>query len=104
MEKDVTKELSPSGTLQPVKLQWGPRDNQYSFLYYQKLSEYAIPPKQATPGSIGLDLYAPVEFPIPPGEQMCIPIDLMLVPSNGYYLRIASKSGLVVRHQITRSW
>ena len=101
MEKNVTKEAPPIGTLQPIKLQWGPGDNQYSFLYYQKLSQYAIPQKQATPGSIGLDLYAPVEYPIPPGEQTCIPKDLILVPSDGYYIRIASKSGLVVKHQIT---
>ena len=58
-------------------------------------------PKQATPGSIGLDLYALVEYPIPPGEQTCIPTDLILVPSDGYYIRIAIKSGLVVKHQIT---
>ena len=101
MEKDLIKDSSSSDTLQPVKLQWGPGNNQYSFLYYQKLLEYAIPPKQATPGSIGLDLYAPVEYPIPPGEQTCIPLDLILVPSDGYFLRIASKSGLVVKHQIT---
>ena len=100
MEENVTEEASPIKTLQPIKLQWGPGDNQYSFLYYQRLSQYAIPPKQVTPGSIGLDLYAPVEYPIPPGEQMCIPTDLILVPSDGYYIRIASKSGLVVKHQI----
>ena len=101
MEKDVIKDSSSTNTLQPVKLQWGPGNNQYSFLYYQKLSEYAIPPKQAIPGSIGLDLYALVEYPIPSAEQMCIPIDLILVPSDGYYLRIASKSELIVKHQIT---
>ena len=48
-----------------------------------------------------MDLYAPVEYPIPPGEQTCIPTDLILVPSDGYYIQIASKSGLVVKHQIT---
>ena len=101
MAENVTKEVSPVKTLQPIKLQWGPRDNQYTFLYYQRLSQYAIPPKQATPGSIGLDLYAPVEYPIPPREQTCIPTDLILVPSDGYYIRIASKSGLVIKHQIT---
>ena len=42
-----------------------------------------------------------MEYPIPPGEQTCIPTDLILVPSDGYYIQIASKSGLVVKHQIT---
>ena len=48
-----------------------------------------------------MDLYIPVEYPIPPGEQTCIPTDLILVPSDGYYIRITSKSRLVVKHQIT---
>ena len=100
MAENVVKEITSDKTLQPIKLQWGPGDNQNTFLYYQRLSQYAISPKQVTPGSIGLDLYAPVEYPIPPGEQTCIPTDLILVPSDGYYIRIASKSGLVVKHQI----
>ena len=101
MAENVVKDITSNKTLQPIKLQWGPGDNQNTFLYYQRLSQYAIPPKQATPGSIRLDLYVPVEFSIPPGEQTRIPTDLILVPSDGYYIRIASKSGLVVKHQIT---
>ena len=101
MAESVMKDITPIETLQPIKLQWGPGDKQNTFLYYQRLSQYAIPPKQATPGSIGLDLYAPVECPIPPGEQTCIPTDLILVPSDRYYIQIASKSRLVVKHQIT---
>ena len=86
MAENVVKEITPNKILQPIKLQWGPRDNQNTFLYYQRLSQYAIPPKQATPGSISLDLYTPVEYPLPPGEQACIPTDLILVPSDGYYV------------------
>ena len=48
-----------------------------------------------------MDFYAPVEYTIPPGEQTCIPTDLILVPSDRYYISIASKSGLFVKHQIT---
>ena len=44
----------------------------------KKLSDKAKIPKQATPGSIGLDLFAPVEYPIPPNEQVLIPTDLTL--------------------------
>ena len=70
-------------------------------LYYQRLSEYAIIPKRATPGSIGTDLFAPVDMVAVPKNITCIPVDLLLVPSPGYYLRIASKSGLAVKHNLT---
>ena len=86
MAENEVKEITPNKTLQPIKLQWGSGDNRNTFLYYHRLSQYAIPPNQATPGSIGLDLYAPVEYPIPPGEQTCIPTDLILVLSDGYYI------------------
>ena len=39
-----------------------------------------------------------MEYPIPLGEQMCIPTDLILVTSD---IRITSKSGLIIKHQIT---
>ena len=56
MAENEVKEITPNKTLQPIKLQWVSGDIQNTFLYYQRLSQYAIPPKQATPGSIGLDL------------------------------------------------
>ena len=45
MAGNVVKEITPNKILQPIKLQWGPGDNQNTFLYYQRLSQYAIPPK-----------------------------------------------------------
>ncbi|MCG8625592.1 MAG: dUTP diphosphatase, partial [Proteobacteria bacterium] len=53
------------------------------------------------PGSIGTDLFAPVDMVAVPKNITCIPVDLLLVPSPGYYLRIASKSGLAVKHNLT---
>ena len=70
-------------------------------LYYQKLSEYAIAPEGATPGSIGTDLFTPVDMVVMPKTITCIPIDLVLVPSPGHYLRVASKSGLAVKNNLT---
>ena len=37
--------------------------------YFQKLSEKAISPHQATPGSVGYDLFTPVDFLIQPNKQ-----------------------------------
>ena len=88
-------------TQEILKIKWGPQVNDAAILYCQKLSDKAKIPKQAIPGSIGLDLFAPVKYLIPPNEQVLIPTDLTLVPSNGYYVRISSKSGLVAKHQIT---
>ena len=88
-------------TQEILEIKWGPQVNDAAILYCQKLSDKAKIPKQATPGSIGLDLFAPVKYLIPPNEQVLILTDLTLVPSNGYYVRISSKSGLVAKHQIT---
>ena len=72
----------------------------YAVLHYQTLSARALPPKQATPGSIGLDLFSPISIAIPAYQKVCVPTDLILVPTAGHYLRLASKSGLVVKHNI----
>ena len=67
---------------------------EYTVLHYERLSEKAKLPKRATPGSIGLDLFTPLDVFIPAKQQVLIPSDLILVPTLGYYIRIASKSGL----------
>ena len=74
---------------------------EYTLLHFQKLSSRAITPRQATPGSVGLDLYSPVDIAIPPRKSVCVPIDLAFAIPTGYYGRIASKSGLAIIHGIT---
>ena len=63
---------------------------EYPALNYEKLSDRAKAPKRATPGSIGLDLFTPTDMFIPAKEQVLIHTDLILVPAQGHYIRIAS--------------
>ena len=68
--------------------------------YFQKLSEKAISPHQATPGSVGYDLFTPVDFLIQPNEQKTVFIDLAVTPPEGYYAQLMSKSGLMVLYEL----
>ena len=77
------------------------RTMEYPVLNYEKLSDRAKAPKRATPGSIGLDLFTPTDMFIPAKEQVLIHTDLILVPTPGHYIRIASKSGLAYKHGLT---
>ena len=74
---------------------------EYTALHYEKLSDRAKAPKRATPGLIGLDLFTPIDVFIPAKQQVLIPTDLILVPTQGYYIRIASKSGLAFKYRLT---
>ena len=74
---------------------------EYTALNYEKLSDRAKAPKRATPGSIGLDLFTPTDMFIPAKEQVLIHTDLILVPTQGYYICITSKSGLALKYRLT---
>ena len=67
---------------------------------FQKLSEKAISPHQATPGLVGYDLFTPIDFQIQPKEQKTVFTDLAIVPPEGYYTQLMSKSGLTVLYQL----
>ena len=68
--------------------------------YFQRLSEKAISPHQATPGSVGYDLFTPINFQIQPKEQKTVFIDLVILPPEGYYAQLMSKSGLTVLYEL----
>ena len=68
--------------------------------YFQKLSEKAISPHQATPGSVGYDLFTPVDFLIQPNEQKTVFLNLAVTPPEGYYAQLMSKSGLMVLYEL----
>ena len=67
--------------------------------YFQKLSEKALSPHQATPGSVGYNLFTPIDFSIQPKEQKTVFIDLTIMPPEGYYAQLMSKSGLTVLYE-----
>lgn len=66
-----------------------------------KLDENAFMPTRATQGSVGFDLYSPINFVISPFSRICIPTNLAFHIPEGYYGRIASRSGLVLSKGIT---
>ena len=68
--------------------------------YFQKLSERAVSPHRATPGSVGYDLFTPIDFQIQPKEQKTVFIDLAIVPPEGYYAQLMSKSGLTILYEL----
>ena len=67
---------------------------------FQKLSEKAISPHQATPGSVGYDFFTPIDFQIQPKEKKTVFIDLAIAPPGGYYTQLMSKSGLTVLYEL----
>ena len=64
------------------------------------MSKRAVSPHQATPGLVGYDLFAPIDFQILPKEQKTVFIDLAVAPPEGYYTQLMSKSGLTVLYEL----
>ena len=69
-------------------------------MHFQKLLEKAISPHQATPGSVGYDLFTPVDLLIQPNKQETIFLDLTVTPPEGYYAQLMSKSGHTVLYEL----
>ena len=49
---------------------------------------------------MGYDLFTPVDFQLQPKEQKTIFVDLAIVPPEGYYTQLMSKSGLTVLYEL----
>ena len=75
------------------------RDRPLTFRFV-KLSINAITPRRGTPGSVGYDLFTPIEFTLQPKEQSTIFIDIAVQIPDGYYGQVAPKSGLATLHEI----
>ena len=69
-------------------------------LLFVKMSTNAVTPTRATEGSVGLDLYSPANYIIPPYSQLLIPTQIKLGIPLGHYGRLASKSGLAILHHL----
>jgi dUTP pyrophosphatase len=65
-------------------------------ILFQALKRDAVLPKYGTPGAIGADLFKPLnslEVGIFPGERILIKTGLAVAIPDGYYGRIAPRSG-----------
>eukprot|EP00190_Bangiopsis_sp_CCMP1999_P002397 CAMPEP_0198731344 /NCGR_PEP_ID=MMETSP1475-20131203/29259_1 /TAXON_ID= ORGANISM="Unidentified sp., Strain CCMP1999" /NCGR_SAMPLE_ID=MMETSP1475 /ASSEMBLY_ACC=CAM_ASM_001111 /LENGTH=148 /DNA_ID=CAMNT_0044494301 /DNA_START=135 /DNA_END=581 /DNA_ORIENTATION=+ len=69
-------------------------------LQVKRLSESAMLPKRATEGSAGYDLFSAEDAEVQPGRRRLVTTDIALRLPDGYYGRVAPRSGLAVRHGI----
>ena len=65
-----------------------------------KMSAKAVILTRATKYSIGLDFYSPLDYLLCPLSQIQIPTQIKIRVPLGHYGRLASKSGLAMKHQI----
>ena len=69
-------------------------------LLIKKLSDDAIIPTRASPGSVGYDLYSTIDMFIPPLERGIVSTGIAATIPMGCYGRIAPRSGLAVKFGI----
>ena len=65
-----------------------------------KMPSKALTPTRATKHSVGLYFYSPSNCIIHPLSQVQIPNQIKIRVPLGHYGRLASKSGLAMKHQI----
>ena len=66
----------------------------------KKLSKSAIIPSRANDSDAGYDLYAAQDMVIGPMEKLIVPTGISIEIPNGYYGRVAPRSGLAVKNSI----
>lgn len=71
-----------------------------SSLPFRRLDERAILPTRGTPFSAGLDLYSIDRVIVPVNARRTIRTGWSLMIADGWYGRIAPRSGMAVRHGI----
>jgi len=69
-------------------------------LNFRKVSPEAILPTRATTASAGLDLYSIQPVCLAPQQRLLVPTGLAVAIPEGYYGRIAPRSGLATRQGI----
>ena len=75
------------------------RDRFFRFPFYATFTKCNYP-RQATPGSVGYDLFTPITFVLRPKEQSTIFVDIAVQIPDGYYGQISSKSGITALHEV----
>lgn len=73
-------------------------DTELSRLSFKKLDPRAILPTRGSALAAGLDLYVIEELTIPPGERLLARTGLAVAIPEGYYGRVAPRSGLASKH------
>ena len=71
-----------------------------SQLRVQLLSPSAVVPTRGTPGSAGYDLYSIADAVIPSRGRVLVPTGIKIAVPDGYYGRIAPRSGLALKQGI----
>ena len=65
-----------------------------------RLTENAIIPTRGSTSAAGLDLYSAYDITVPARGNVSVVTDLQIHVPEGYYDRIAPRSGLALHHQI----
>ena len=66
----------------------------------KKLSENAIVPTRGSSGAAGYDLYSTEDYILKPGERKLFKTNISVKIPDGYYGRLAPRSGLAFKHGI----
>lgn len=69
-----------------------------SFLSFKRLDPRAVLPTRGSVAAAGLDLYAIEDLTLPPGERCLARTGLAVGIPEGYYGRIAPRSGLATKN------
>ena len=74
--------------------------DQMGYLSFKKLDPAAVLPTRGSPASAGLDLYSIEGFTLQPQERRLISTGLAVAIPEGYYGRVAPRSGLATKNGI----
>lgn len=66
----------------------------------KKLSDKAVIPSKGSTGAAGYDLYATESYELKPGERKAFKTDIAIAIPDGFYGRVAPRSGLAVKYGI----
>lgn len=66
----------------------------------KKLSDKAVIPSKGSAGAAGYDLYTTESYKLKPGERKAFKTDIAMAIPDGFYGRVAPRSGLAVKHGI----
>lgn len=66
----------------------------------KKLSDKGVIPNKGSVGAAGYDLYTTESYELKPGERKAFKTDIALAIPDGFYGRVAPRSGLAVKYGI----